>query len=77
MQKTTLAALLGLALLSISSCVKPKIYRAELAARATAEGREKVLVQELLERRKETALLTKTTENLARDLGKQDTEKLI
>lgn len=56
------------------SCVKPKIYRAEVAARAAAEGREKILVQEILERRKETAQLVKTTENLARDLGKQDEE---
>lgn len=56
------------------SCVKPKIYRAEVAARAAAEGREKILVQEILERRKETAQLVKSTENLARDLGKQDEE---
>jgi len=74
MQKTTLAALLGLAILSIFSCVKPKIYRAERAARSAAEEREKVLVQELLDRKRETAALTKTTENLARDLGRQDTE---
>ncbi|MCC7467131.1 MAG: OmpA family protein [Saprospiraceae bacterium] len=58
----------------LTSCVKQKIYRAELAARSAAEGREKVLVQEILERRKETAQLVKTTENLARDLGKQDEE---
>lgn len=74
MQKTALIALLGLSLLTLGSCVKQRIYRAELAARSAAEGREKILVQELLERRKETAQLTKTTENLARDLGKQDTE---
>lgn len=74
MQKTNLAALIGLALLSIFSCVKPRIYRAELAARSAAEAREKVLVQELLDRKRETSQLTKTTENLARDLGKQDTE---
>ncbi len=74
MQKTTLAMLVGLAIIALFSCVKPRIYRAELAARAAAEGREKILVQELLERRKETAQLTKNTEILARDLGKQDTE---
>ncbi|MDO8368447.1 MAG: OmpA family protein [Saprospiraceae bacterium] len=74
MQRTTHAMLLGLAIVSLFSCVKPRIYRAEIAARAAAEGREKVLLQELLERRKETAQLTKTTENLARDLGKQDTQ---
>ncbi len=74
MQKTTIAAVVGLALLSSFSCVKPKIYRAELAARSAAEAREKVLVQELLDRKKEAALLIKNTETLARDLGKQDTE---
>ncbi|MBC7776183.1 MAG: OmpA family protein [Phycisphaerae bacterium] len=74
MKKTTFAALIGLALLSIFSCVKPRVYRAEVNVRTAAEAREKVLVQELLDRKKETAQLTKTTENLARDLGKQDTE---
>ena len=74
MQKIVLYSLFGLALLTHFSCVKPRIYRAELAARSAAEGREKILVQELLERRKETAELTKNTEKLARDLGKQDTE---
>jgi chemotaxis protein MotB len=58
----------------LTSCVKQRVYRAEVAARSAAEGREKVLVQEILERRKETAQLVKTTENLARDLGKQDEE---
>ncbi len=74
MQKTTQSALIGLVLLSIFSCVKPKIYRAEVKTRVAAEAREKVLVQELLDRKKEAAQLIKTTENLARDLGKQDTE---
>lgn len=74
MQKTTLAALMALSLLCMSACVKKRVYRTELAARGAAEGREKILVQELLERRKETAALTKNTESLARDLGKQDAE---
>ena len=74
MRKTIQNVLLGLTLISLFSCVKPRIYRAELKARAAAEGREKILVQELLERRKETAQLTKNTETLARDLGKQDAE---
>ncbi len=74
MQKITLTFFVGLSFLSLFSCVKPRIYRAELAARSAAEGREKILIQELLERRKETATLTKNTENLARDLGKQDNE---
>lgn len=60
--------------LPFSSCVKKRIYRAELTARTAAEAREKILVQEILERRKETAQLIKNTENLARDLGKQDAE---
>jgi len=74
MLKTTLIAFSGLVLLSSASCVKPRIYRAELAARSAAEAREKVLVQELLDRKRETAQLTKTTENLARDLGNQDNQ---
>lgn len=57
-----------------SGCVKKRLYRAELSARSAAEGREKILVQELLERRKESAQLIKSTEHLARDLGKQDNE---
>jgi len=74
MLKTTLITFLGFVLVCSSSCVKSRIYRAELAARSAAEAREKVLVQELLDRKRETAQLTKTTENLARDLGKQDNQ---
>lgn len=74
MQKTSFALLFILALSPIFSCVKPKIYRAELAARSAAEAREKVLGLELNERKKETALLIKSTETLARDLGRQDAE---
>lgn len=74
MQNPIFVIFLGMSLLFTSSCVKKSIYRAELVARSAAEGREKVLVQELLERRKESAQLIKTTENLARDLGKQDTQ---
>lgn len=74
MRKTHLPfLLLSIAILSIS-CVKARRYRAELSARSAAEGREKILVQEVLERRKEVAALTKNTETLARDLGKQDAE---
>lgn len=74
MQKTSFALLVVLAISPIFSCVKPKIYRAELAARSAAEAREKVLGLELNERKKETALLIKSTETLARDLGRQDAE---
>lgn len=72
-QKLTLLLCL-LAGITSSSCVKKRIFHAERNARTAAESREKILVQEILERRKETAQLVKNTENLARDLGKQDAE---
>lgn len=72
MQKTIL--MLSCSVLLLASCVKAKKYRSELTARTAAEAREKILVKELLDRKAETAQLTKNTENLARDLGKQDTE---
>ncbi|HAD13178.1 MAG TPA: hypothetical protein DCF33_12175 [Saprospirales bacterium] len=72
-QKLTLLLCL-LAGITCSSCVKKRIFHAERNARTAAESREKILVQEILERRKETAQLVKSTENLARDLGKQDAE---
>ncbi len=74
MKKISLAALAGVGLFTVFSCVKPKIYRAEVNAHAATQGREKTLVQEVLVRRQESAQLIKTTENLARDLGKQDQE---
>lgn len=74
MKFTAWAALLFAAFLPLISCVQARTYRKELAARSAAEAREKVLVQELLDRKRETSQLTKTTENLARDLGKQDAE---
>ena len=49
MQKTNLALLVGLAIITLSSCVKARVYRAELSARSAAEAREKILVQELLD----------------------------
>jgi chemotaxis protein MotB len=73
MRKTT-APVIGLALLSAFSCVKPKIYRAELAARAAAEGREKVLVQEVAERRRESATLIQKVGDLSRQVGNQEFE---
>lgn len=66
--------LLVTSLLPFIACVQARVYRKELAARSAAEAREKVLVQELLDRKRETAQLIKTTENLARELGKQDAE---
>ncbi len=58
----------------LSACVKPKIYRAEVATRTAAEAREKVLVQELLDRKKETADLTKQVGELNRTIGNQEAE---
>lgn len=72
-QKLTLLFWLLLSIL-LTSCVKKRVFHTERNARTAAEAREKILVQEILERRKETAQLIKNTENLARDLGKQDTE---
>jgi chemotaxis protein MotB len=73
MRKTT-TPVIGLALLSAFSCVKPKIYRAELAARAAAEGREKTLVQEVAERRQESASLIQKVGDLSRQVGNQESE---
>lgn len=56
------------------ACVKPKIYRAEIAARSQAEGREKVLLQELIQRREESANLIKQVGDLNRTIGSQNEE---
>ncbi len=74
LQKTNFIVFLALSFLFTASCVKQRIYRAELSARSAAEGREKILVQEVLQRRQEVSELTKKTESLARDLGKQDNQ---
>ncbi|HNE29760.1 MAG TPA: OmpA family protein [Saprospiraceae bacterium] len=62
------------ALLSAAACVKPKVYRAEFAARNQAEAREKVLLQELLERRLETTNLIKQVADLNLTIGGQNEE---
>jgi chemotaxis protein MotB len=54
------------------SCVKPKIYKAELSARQAAEARESVLTKELGDRKAETAQLTKQVGDLNRTLGNQE-----
>ncbi len=59
---------------TLHACVKPKIYQAELASRSAAEAREKVLVQELLDRKNETASLTKQVGELNRAIGNQEEE---
>ena len=69
-------ALLGLfTILSLlPACVSTKKYRLELSEREKCEAREKVLVQEVLDRRKETGNLVKQIGDLNRNLGLQDAE---
>lgn len=67
-----LIALLSITL--ITACVTPKVHNAEVTMRVQCEAREKVLVQELLERRKETANLTKEVGELNRTIGNRDAE---
>ncbi len=65
---------LFLPLLSLHACVRPKLYRAELEARSASEGREKVLGQELADRKTETAKLTEEVGSLNRVVGNQEAE---
>ncbi len=55
-----------------TACVKPKVYRSEVATRQGAENREKVLVKELLDRKKETADLIQKVGDLNRLIGNQE-----
>ncbi|MBK9338493.1 MAG: hypothetical protein IPM98_18945 [Lewinellaceae bacterium] len=65
----------GLLLLSfLSACVSSKVYRAEELQRNQCEAREKVLVQEVLSRRGESADLVKQVADINRSLGNQDVE---
>lgn len=57
-----------------NACVSSKVYRAELSMREQCEARERVLVQEQLERRKESANLTKQIGELNRVIGNQEAE---
>lgn len=59
-------------LLLLSACVKPKIYRAEVATRQKCEARESVLVKELNDRKTETAKLTEMVAALNRTIGNQE-----
>ncbi len=63
--------LLLLLLLCVPACVRRKMYRAELATRSAAEGREKVLKQELADRKAETSTLIDTIGSLNRVVGYQ------
>lgn len=58
----------------LNGCVSSKVYRAELLMRERCEAREKVLVQEQLERRKETAELIRKVGELNRTIGNQEAE---
>jgi chemotaxis protein MotB len=58
----------------LTSCVSPKVHRAEVSMREQCEARERVLVQEQLERRKESANLTKQIGDLNRLIGNQEAE---
>lgn len=60
--------------LTIHACIKPKIYNAEVATRQSAEAREKVLVKELLDRKKEAADLIRQVGELNRTIGNQENE---
>ena len=73
MLKKTLPALLLLFLLGPTACVRAKLYRAELTTRAATEGREKVLQQELADRKAETSRLTEAVGSLNRMVGNQET----
>ena len=59
-------------LVSAASCVRPKVYRSELTARQGAENREKVLVKELLDRKKEAADMINKIGELNRLIGQQE-----
>jgi chemotaxis protein MotB len=56
------------------NCVGVKKYRAEKKARFGVENREKILINELLDRKKETLDLTRMVGELNRSLGRQDEE---
>ncbi|MFN0012984.1 MAG: OmpA family protein [Saprospiraceae bacterium] len=58
----------------VASCVSSKKYRTEANQRNACEAREKVLVNEVLGRRKETNDLIKQVGDLNRNLGNQDAE---
>ncbi len=72
MRKNHLLLLTAALLLLAASCVKPKIYRAELTARQAAQARETVLNRELTDRKIETGHLAKEVGELNRTLGQQE-----
>lgn len=60
--------------LGLDACVKPRIYKAEVALRNATETREKVLVKELIDRKSESAALIKQVGDLNRTIGSQENE---
>jgi chemotaxis protein MotB len=71
MQKTILFFLL---IFFSYSCVKPKIYKAELASRLQSEARETVLSKELTDRKSETQQLIVEVASLNKIVGNKEAE---
>jgi chemotaxis protein MotB len=61
----------------LGACVKPKVYKTELATRQQCQAREQVYQQELSDRKKETATLTQLVADLNRKAGNQEAELRI
>ncbi len=65
---------LFLGLLLQAACVSKKIHLAEVQKRAECEGREQVMLEELLERRRESAEWANRLAGLSRQVGQQEVE---
>ncbi|MBL7826734.1 MAG: OmpA family protein [Saprospiraceae bacterium] len=74
MMKKTTVALLGATILIAFGCVGKKVFNTEKTTRIAVENREKVLVQEMLDRKKEAAELIKKVGDLNRTIGNQESE---
>ncbi len=73
MLKTRWNLLFLLLLTPFLACVRPKIHRAEVAARSAAEAREKVLLSTLDERIRENNALIQQVSDLSKTIGSQET----
>ncbi|MEZ4892309.1 MAG: hypothetical protein R2778_04755 [Saprospiraceae bacterium] len=69
-----IATLLSVILIFSSGCVGAKKYRFEKRTRLAAEEREKVLVEELLYRKKENSGLVQSVGELNKIVGRQELE---
>ncbi len=58
-----------------SGCVSNKVHQAEVQKRAACEAREGVLLQELLERRRESEVWAKRLAELGREVGQLERER--